>query len=242
MAIQILMPMGGLGSRFSEQGYSVPKPLIEVDGKPMFMRALESFESLAEPIFIFVLRKEQVDTYELDKKILASLPDAKISILDHNTGGAVETCMVAKEHIDDDLPIIIADCDIYFESSEYFSKINQSQMDGLLLTFDSDHPRYSYVEIDKLGQVIRTAEKVVISNNAILGGYYFKSGLLFKTLANKFLSDELPKNLKEYFVSHLFNILIEQKGIVKIANVDKKNIFGTPEELNAYLESKKENS
>ncbi len=71
-----------------------------------------------------------------------------------------------------------------------------------ILTFDADHPRYSYVELDENGTAIRTAEKVVISNNAILGGYYFKSGRLFKSLAHSFVDNPLPEDLKEYFVSH----------------------------------------
>lgn len=239
MPTQILMPMGGLGSRFSKQGYTLPKPLIEVDGKPMFLRALESFNTLADPVFIFVLRKEQVEQYSLDKQILAHLPEAKISILDHDTRGAVETCMIAKEDIDDATPIIIADCDIYFESSEYFSKIRSTNADGLLLTFNSDHPRYSYVEVGESGHAIKTAEKVVISNHAILGGYFFKSGLLFKKIAEEFLAASLPEGLKEYYVSHLFNIILAQNGIVEIANVDVMHIFGTPEELNSYLEKSK---
>jgi NDP-sugar pyrophosphorylase family protein len=234
--VQILMPLGGLGSRFAEQGYTVPKPLIEVDGKPMFMKALDSFSSLNNAEYIFVVRREQVDQYKIDDQIRQQLPDAKVTVLESNTRGAVETCLLAKNDIDPDLPLIIADCDIYFESSEYFKKISAGQSDALLLTFNSDHPRYSYVEIGDNGHAVRTAEKIVISNNAILGGYFFKTGELFKSLAEEFVSQPLPAGLKEYFVSHLFNIIIDRGGIVNIAQVDTMHIFGTPEELNAYLE------
>lgn len=235
---QILMPMGGLGSRFAEQGYDIPKPLIKVDNKPMFIRALESFSSLENPVYIFVVRREHVEKYQIDQQIKDQLPNAKISILDHNTRGAVETCLIAKENIDESLPLIIADCDIYFESTEYFNKIAEGIADGLLLTFSSNHPRYSYVELGSGGEAIRTAEKIVISNNAILGGYYFKSGKAFKDISATFLKNDLPKGLKEYFVSHLFNMLIEAGKRVEIASVDQKYIFGTPEELQEYNESK----
>jgi dTDP-glucose pyrophosphorylase len=233
-SVQILMPMGGLGSRFAEKGYTTPKPLIPVDGKPMFMRALDSFSTLQNPINLFVLRQDHIDQYQLDAQIKAELPGAKIAILKNDTRGAVETCLLAKDLIDDDLPIIIADCDIYFESKEYFEKIETGNNDGLLLTFDADHPRYSYVEIDADGKAVRTAEKVVISNHAILGGYFFASGKLFKKLATDFVGGNLPDGLKEYFVSHLFNMLIDQGGNVGIATVDSMHIFGTPEELSAY--------
>ncbi len=241
MTLQILMPMGGLGSRFAKEGYTTPKPLIEVDGKPMFMRALDSFATQNDATYIFVIRAEHVAQYDLANQIKKHLPSAKIAILDHDTGGAVESCMIARDLIDDNLPISVADCDIYFESKVYFDKINgepTSVPDGMLLTFPADDPRYSYVELDTSGHAIRTAEKVVISNHAILGGYFFKSGKLFKELADEFLSQPLPENIKEYFMSHLFNLLLERGGKIEIANIDKKYIFGTPEELQAYFDGK----
>ncbi len=237
--LQVLMPMGGLGSRFTAAGYTTPKPLIEVDGKPMFMRALESFSKLGNVQHIFVIRNDQDNTFGLSSKILDQLPGAKICILDHDTNGAVESCLAAKEFIDDDTAISIADCDIYFESKEYFRKaIAKDKPDGMLLTFHSNDPRYSYAEKDSKGNVIRTAEKIAISNNAILGGYYFSSGRLFKNLAETFMLSPLPAHLKEYYISHLFNILVERNGHIEIANIDKRYIFGTPEELQEYLEGK----
>jgi dTDP-glucose pyrophosphorylase len=238
--IQVLMPMGGLGSRFAKEGYTTPKPLIEVDSKPMFMKALDSFASVdADDIqHIFVIRTEHDEKYDLANQIRQQLPDAKIVLLDHDTRGAVETCLVAKDVIDDSLPIVIADCDIYFESSQYFEKVNNVEnngIDAMLLTFTSNDPRYSYVELDDSGKAVRTAEKVVISNHAILGGYFFRSGTLFKDLADDFLSSGLPEDLKEYFMSHLFNILLSRSGSIEIADIDVMHIFGTPEELNQYL-------
>jgi dTDP-glucose pyrophosphorylase len=236
--LQVLMPMGGLGSRFAKAGYTTPKALIEVDGKPMFMRALDSFAGIPDIQHIFVIRQEHVEAYDLESRIRQQLPDAKIAILDHDTGGAVETCLIGKELIDDNLPITIADCDIFFQSKTYFDKIAEIEAtgkpDGMLLTFPSDDPRYSYVELDAKGKAVRTAEKVVISNHAILGGYFFRSGTLFKELAEKFMADGLPDGLKEYFMSHLFNMLLERGGDIEIADIDVMHIFGTPEELDAY--------
>jgi dTDP-glucose pyrophosphorylase len=237
--IQILMPMGGLGSRFADQGYTTPKALIPVDGKPMFKRALDSFTPLGGASYLFVIRREHEDQYQLGNQIRKELPGAKITILDGNTRGAAETAMMATADIDDDLPIIIADCDIYFESQEYMDKIHQvittGKPDGMLLTFNSSEPRFSYVALNETGKAVRTAEKVVISNHAILGGYFFRSGKLFKELGADFLAHDLPDGLKEYFMSHLFNILLEKNGEIEIATIDKMHVFGTPEELNAYF-------
>jgi len=234
--LQVLMPMGGLGSRFTDAGYTTPKPLIEVDGVPMFIRALQSFKSVPSIKHIFVIRKEHDERYNLKNSILAQLPDSSVHILDHDTQGAVETCLIAANSIESSLPIAVADCDIYFESSAYVNKIGNSSVDGMLLTFTSDDPRYSYVKTNSDGYATETAEKIVISNNAILGGYYFKSGELFLDLANEFITSGLPENLKEYYMSHLFNILINRGGAIEVAPVDVKYIFGTPEELNNYLE------
>lgn len=237
--LQVLMPMGGLGSRFTKLGYKTPKPLIEVDGKPMFMRALDSFSKITNIQHIFVIRKEHDLAYNLSKRIKDQLPNAKISILDHDTKGAVETCLIAEGFIDDNLPITIADCDIYFESTTYFKKINNLQnsdtIDAMLLTFPSSDARYSYVELDGSDKAIRTAEKVVISNHAILGGYFFKSGKLFKETAKEFMESGLPVGLKEFYMSHIFNILIKKGNTISIADIDIMHIFGTPDELNAYL-------
>lgn len=237
--LQVLMPMGGLGSRFANQGYTTPKPLISVDGKPMFMRALDSFKTVENVTYIFVIRKEHNDAYDLANKIYDQISNARIAILDHNTDGAVATCMIAKDLIDNELPITIADCDIYFESKQYFEVLKPTNLknmpDGMLLTFEAHDPRYSYAELNAAGQVVRTAEKIVISSHAILGGYFFRSGELFKKLANTFLKEPLPPGLKEYYLSHLFNILLEQQGQIQIAHTDTMFIFGTPEELNAYF-------
>ncbi len=234
--LQVLMPMGGLGSRFADAGYATPKPLIEVDGKPMFLRALDSFKSVQDIQHIFVIRKEHDEKYNLASEIQTKLPGAKIAILDHDTRGAVETCLVAESYIVESLPLTVADCDIYFESQMYFNKMTQPELpDGMLLTFNSNDPRYSYVELDSSGKVLRTAEKVVVSNHALLGGYFFRSGAIFKNTAKKFVSDPLPAGLKEYYMSHLFNMLLEKNARVEVANVDAMHIFGTPEELNAYL-------
>lgn len=237
--LQILMPMGGLGSRFTKAGYKTPKPLIQVDGKPMFMKALDSFSDFKDVDYIFVIRKDQNENYDLANQILKLIPEAKISILSNNTGGAVESCLHAEKYIKDESPIIIADCDIFFKSSEYITKIEYAQLhgtpDAIILCFESSDPRYSYAKLDEKNNVVATAEKIVISNNAILGGYYFNKGGLFKQLSREFTENELPQNLKEYYLSHLFNMLIEKSGKIEIAKIDLMHIFGTPEELNNYL-------
>lgn len=239
--LQILMPMGGLGQRFRDAGIDTPKPLIDVNGTPMFKKALASYDDYpGEKRHIFVIRKDTDKQYNLANQIKEILPDAQIKVLDHNTRGAVETCMIAEEFIDPDLPLVIIDCDIAFDAGNYFELIQQSiqnnSYDGLLLSFDSDQPRYSYAEIDENNIVRRTAEKVVISNNALMGAYFFTNASNFLDAAHQLMSDDISESMKEYYVSLIYNILIENNKRIGLAK-GTFYCFGTPEELRAYLET-----
>ena len=239
--LQILMPMGGLGQRFRDAGISTPKPLSDVLGTPMFKRALASYDSYpGEKVHIFVIRKDTDDEYHLAEQIREILPGAKIKVLDYDTHGAVETCMVAEDFISPDLPLVIMDCDIAFDAGNYFELIQQSindnTYDGLLLSFDSQNARYSYAEVDENSIVIRTAEKNVISNNALMGAYFFTAAENFLNAAHQLLSIEISDTMKEYYVSLIFNILIHDNKQIGLAK-GKFYCFGTPEELESYFAS-----
>jgi dTDP-glucose pyrophosphorylase len=239
--LQILMPMGGLGQRFRDAGINTPKPLIDVNGTPMFQKALAAYDSYqGEKRHIFVIRKDTDEEYGLAEQILALIPAAKIKILDHDTRGAVETCLVAEEFIDPNLPLVIMDCDISFDAGNYFELINEAiendSYDGLLLSFQSSDPRYSFAEINENNIVTRTAEKVAISNNALMGAYFFTHASSFLDAAHSLVSQEISMNMKEYYVSLIYNILIEERKNIGLAQ-GTFYCFGTPEELNAYLAS-----
>ena len=239
-ALQILMPMGGLGQRFRDQGYDTPKPLINVDGVAMFQKALAAYDNYeGEKRHLFVIRKDTDEEYGLADQIKTILPDAKINILDHNTGGAVETCLIAEDLIDPELPLVIMDCDITFNAPHYFEKmkeaVDEDKFDGLLLSFTSSDPRYSFAEVNESEMVIRTAEKVAISDNALMGAYFFTKASIFLDAAHELVNRQLDETMKEYFVSLIYNILIESNRRVGLAKGSFTS-FGTPEELQAYFD------
>lgn len=233
--ITILMPMGGLGKRFVDAGYATPKPMITINGKPMFLRALESFPSSWKVRNVFVIRQDQEDSYGLSRLIDSACPNAQIAILTDNTRGTVETCLLAEDLIDFNLPVIIADCDTRFQSRAYIEAIESQSYDGVLAGFESSDARYSFAEVTDNGEVLKTAEKVPISTHALLGGYYFRSGELFLNLAKHFVSNDLGEGLKEFYVSHLYNMLLHDGGHVGFAEAEHFDIWGTPEELMKYL-------
>jgi NDP-sugar pyrophosphorylase family protein len=233
--LQILMPMGGLGRRFRDVGVNTPKPLIPVLGVPMFKRALASFDAYeGKKTLIVVVREDADREFDLAKLVTEAQPSATVVMLDHDTRGAVETCMAAEDVLDPDLPLVIMDCDIAFSSPSYFQAIEEAVsgggMDGLLLTFNSTDPRYSFAELDETGRVIRTAEKEPISANALMGAYFFTRAATFLRGAKALMDRQISEQMKEYYVSLVFNELIESGLAVGSASGDLYS-FGTPEEL-----------
>lgn len=241
-ALHIIMPMAGEGSRFRNAGWTTPKPLIELKGKPLFVRAIESVKvDGAEMKYSFIVRQEFIDDYGVDKAITEILPDAKIYSVKQTTRGAVETCLIAEDGIADDDAVVVMDCDLEFRSADYQRLISDALMlpageacGGALVSFESSEPRYSYAELDDNGLVKRTAEKEPISNHALCGAYFFASGKEFKTVAHMLLDE--PVMLKpEFYVSLLYNYLLRNGSPVRLATMEMYHSYGTPDELKNYL-------
>jgi NDP-sugar pyrophosphorylase family protein len=239
--LQILMPMGGLGSRFSKEGFVTPKPLIPVDGVPMFRRAIASFDGIEAPkTFTFVIRQEHVDHYKLDELITQALPEAVVVVIPELTRGAAETAAMAYPRLSPDDPVVIMDCDFAFTSQAYAQMVTdvlagKSEVGGGLLTFESQDPRYSYAATGPDGYVTRTAEKQVISSHAIWGAYFFTAARTFADATEELMRRPLSETMKEYYISFVYGLLLERGEKILSAPVDEFHSFGTPEELDAYV-------
>ncbi len=227
--LHLVMPMGGRGQRFFENGFITPKPLIEIKGKPFFYWAAMSVRKFLECDITFVVLQEHVTDFAIDKKILSYFPDAQIVIIPEVLAGAVLTCMKGAESFSDGLPVVFNDCDHMFRCDALTSltEHQKAAFDGLLLTFSSDSPKFSYAECDKNGFVCRTVEKKVISNDAICGAYYFRNKDVFLKNAAVYLEN---CQYSEYFMSGVYNCM--QKNGLKsgILRTDFHVSFGTPEE------------
>lgn len=232
--------MAGEGSRFRNAGWTTPKPLIELKGKPLFVRAIESVKVDGAPMkYSLIVRKEHIDEYGIDSGIHEILPDAMVYSVEKTTRGAVETCLIAENGIDDDDAVVVMDCDLEFRSEAYKriiedSLLNSNAQGGALVSFESQEPKYSYAELNADGNVLRTAEKEVISNHALCGAYFFASGKEFKEVAHRLLDE--PVMLKpEFYVSLLYNYLLAKGDMVKLAPMEDYRSYGTPEELKKWL-------
>ena len=234
--IHLIMPMAGHGSRFSKEGYDFPKPMIKIYKHPFFYWSTRSIEKFVEIETIdFVVLQEHVKKYQIDKEILKYFPKAKICILEEVTQGAVITCMKGIEQIDDDLPVLFNDCDHLFKSdvfNQFCAKGIDENIDGILLTFVSDEAKYSFVGKDEKGNVTCTVEKEVISEEAICGCYYFRNKSVFMDAAEEYLE---KCNYSEYFMSGVYNVLLEKNYHIKSMKTDFHVPFGVPEE---YEEAK----
>jgi len=236
------MPMAGEGSRFLKEGWTTPKPLIELKGVPLFKRAIGSVAVDGAPMkYSFIVRKEHIDHYHIEDQIKAMLPDANVFFVEKTTRGAVETCLIAKPAIADEDSIVVMDCDLEFRSKRFTRDIKnileqpiEVVNGGLLVSFESTEPRYSYAEVDENMIVKRTAEKEVISNHALCGAYFFSSAKGFLKAAYQLLNEPVFTK-PEYFVSLLYNYLLADGEMVRLATMEEYYSYGTPEELKRYI-------
>lgn len=240
--LHIIMPMAGEGSRFLKEGWTTPKPLIELKGQPLFKHAISSVtDKEIQMKYSFIVRQEHIDKYQIDDGIKSFLPEANVFSVMKTTRGAVETCLMAESAIADDDAVIVMDCDLEFRSKKFIEIIKrilstpiEDAEGGALVSFYSNEPRYSYAEIGENGYVVRTAEKEVISSHALCGAYLFSSGKRFRQIAHQLL-DEPVFTKPEYYVSLLFNYLLKDGEKVELAPMEEYYSYGTPEELSRYL-------
>jgi len=236
--MNILIPMAGAGSRFEQAGYSFPKPLIEVKGKPMIQVVVENLN--IEANFIYVVQKSHRKKYNLDALLNLITPGCKIVEVDGITEGAACTALKAKEFIDNEYPLFFANSDQYVEwdSNEFMYKMNESNSDGGIVTFEATHPKWSFAKVNENGLVVEVAEKNPISNIATVGYYYWKKGSDFVKYSEMMIERNIRVN-NEFYVCPVFNLAIEENKQIRTYQANKMWGLGTPEDLNYFLEKYK---
>ena len=238
--IHLIMPMAGAGSRFAKMGFELPKPLIEIQGKPFLYWSTKSIEKFVDvEDIIFIVLKEHIEKFKIDEEIKKYFPQSKIVVIPKVLDGAVLTCMEGIKEIKDNKPILFNDCDHMFKCekfNDYCNKGDFEEIDGALLTFYSNEPKYSFLELDEDGYVKRTVEKEAISNLAICGAYYFKNKEVFEKASQIYLKN---CDYNEFFVSGLYNIIIKKNKKIKQFPVDFHIPFGTPDEYKEAMKSDK---
>ena len=236
--LNVLIPMAGAGSRFEAAGYTFPKPLIDVNNKPMIQVVVDNLNIDAN--YIYVVQKSHREKYNLDTLLNLITPGCKIVETDGLTEGAACTALLAKEYINTDAPLFFANSDQFVEwdSNEFMYKMNETNADGGIVTFKAIHPKWSFAKIDELGLVTEVAEKNPISDNATVGYYFWKHGSDFVSYAEQMIVKDIRVN-NEFYVCPVFNQAIEDGKEIRTFNIDKMWGLGTPEDLRYFIENKK---
>lgn len=236
--LNVLIPMAGAGSRFEQAGYTFPKPLIEVKNKPMIQVVVDNLNIKAN--YIYIVQKKHREKYNLDTLLNLLTPECKIVEVDGLTEGAACTALLAKEFIDNDAPLFFANSDQFVEwdSNEFMYKMNETNADGGIVTFEATHPKWSFAKIDDKGLVTEVAEKNPISNIATVGYYYWKHGSDFVKYAEQMIDKNIRVN-NEFYVCPVFNEAVGDNKQIRTFNVEGMWGLGTPEDLKYYLENYK---
>lgn len=237
--LNVLIPMAGAGSRFAQQGYTFPKPLIEVNGKPMIQVVVENLN--IEANYIFLVQKEHYEKYNLKFLLNLIAPNCTIVQIDGITEGAACTTLLAKDLINNDSPLLTVNSDQFIEwnSNECMYAFSADDIDGGILTFKATHPKWSYAQLGDDGFVSEVAEKKVISDNATVGLYYWRNGSEYVKYAEQMIEKNIRVN-NEFYVCPVFNEAIQDGKKVKIKPVPGMWGIGTPEDLDYFLKNYKE--
>jgi len=237
--IEIVVPMAGRGSRFAAVGYRSPKPLIDVLGKPMIERVIENLRPSRPHRFTFVVLREHVETLGVRETLERCAPGCTIVPIDEVTEGAACTVLLAEHAWSPSSPLLIANSDQWVDGGidPFLEAWASSGADGFVMTMTADDPKWSYVELDERGGVIRLVEKEVVSNEATVGIYAFARAEVFGAAARTMIAAEDRVN-GEFYVAPTYNYVLRDHYSVGWFNVGSEGNgmygLGTPGDLGAF--------
>lgn len=233
--INIVIPLAGYGSRYADAGYVFPKPLIEVKGeKPMIQVVVENLQ--VDGHFIFIVQREHCKKYHLKHTLNLIAPGCDIIEIDGVTEGAACTVLKAKEFIDNETPLLMANSDQFLEwdANAFLYCMDSEGVDGGISTFTNTHPKWSYAKLDAQDAFVeRVAEKDPISTHATTGVYYWAHGKEFVKYANQMIEKDIRTN-NEFYVCPVFNEAINAGLSIKIKDCSHMWGLGIPEDLKYF--------
>ncbi len=228
----ILIPCAGRGQRFIDAGYKIPKPLIDVCGKPMIQRVVESLGINAH--YIFCILKEHEKTYNVSKILRSMKPDYDMVLVDDITSGAVSTCLLAEKYIDKDKPLIIANSDQIVQYNKPLFIGSTLYYHGAVLTFPANDPKWSYVLTDDDNKILAVKEKQVISTKANVGVYGWRKAGDFIWSAKELIARDIRTN-GEFYIAETYNVLLQDGCYIKAVQCDEFLGCGVPSDLETTI-------
>jgi NDP-sugar pyrophosphorylase family protein len=242
--MQIVIPMSGSGNRFREAGYASPKPLIEVDGRPIIEHVVSMFPG--EKNFIFICSEEHLATTNMKATLNRIAPEGKIVPIKPHKLGPVYAVLMAKDYVQDNLPTVVSYCDYYaaWDYDHFKQTMSQLNCDGSVPCYRGFHPHlilpnlYAGVRTNEKMELVEIREKYSFTENKMdtwqsSGAYYFRTGALVKKYFQR-LMDRKISCKDEYYVSLVYNLLVEDGLTTHVYPQEYFCQWGTPQDLEIY--------
>lgn len=239
----VFVPMAGFGDRYMRAGYTKPKPLIDIDGRPMIERVLEAFP--ADVKLLFGVNRRHAEETEVVSVLRKLRPRAKIVVLEPHKDGPIQTLLSCAEDLPDDEDVLLNYCDFGVRwSFDAFTKwLDAGKWEGAMTAYRGFHPHslgptlYAYMR-NEGDRVIEIREKHHFTKNkfeeyASSGLYWFRRGADMKRIAREMVASGKRVN-GEFYVSMAMQHLIEQGGKVGVYELERFFQWGTPEDLRDY--------
>lgn len=235
--LNIVVPMAGNGSRFKAAGYDLPKPLIDIHGRPMIEYVTKNIKPKCEHRFIYVCQEQHLRKYSLKEKLERMSPGCQIVVVDHITEGAACTVLLAKEYFDNEDALMIANSDQFVDTDINRYLAMTENFDGLIMTMPASDPKWSFIKYDSNGLVTLVREKEVISDQATVGIYNYKHGSDFVKYANQMINKEIRVN-HEFYVAPVYNEMIADGKKIGFCDVGESMYgLGVPEDLSFFVQA-----
>ena len=239
--IDVVITMGGLGSRFRKAGYTVPKYMIEAKGKTLFEWSMISLDGYKKDVnqYIFIAMKEEgidMEGFIKEKCQELEIDNYHLILLDYLTDGQATTATLAEKYWNKEHALLIYNIDTYVEPGQMNSE--ELKGDGFIPCFKAEGDHWSFVRLDEQERVVEIKEKQRISDHCTLGAYYFKTCGLYKKLYDEYYSEEKNLVKGEKYVAPLYDYLLSKGGEIYISDIapERVHVLGTPEELECFLE------
>ncbi len=239
--IDVVITMGGLGSRFRKAGYTVPKYMIEAKGKTLFEWSMISLDGYKKDVnqYIFIAMKEEgidMEGFIKEKCQKLEIVNYHLILLDYLTDGQATTATLAEKYWNKEHALLIYNIDTYVEPGQMNSE--ELKGDGFIPCFKAEGDHWSFVRLDEQERVVEIKEKQRISDHCTLGAYYFKTCGLYKKLYDEYYSEEKNLIKGEKYVAPLYDYLLSKGGEIYISDIapERVHVLGTPEELQYFLE------
>lgn len=238
--LNIVIPMAGLGSRFTAAGYMTPKPLIPLHGVPMIKVVIDNLAPKRPHRFIFIVQKAWLDEYGMEVKLKSFSDSAEVIAINYITEGQVCTALLGKKFFNNDEPLMTANCDQYVDVdiNDYLEDMDRRKLDGLIMTMKATDPKWSYAKTDSSGLVLETAEKKAISPDATVGIFNFRHGSDLVRSAERMIANDLRVN-NEFYTCPCYNYLVKEGKRIGIYPIGQEGDgmygLGIPADLEYFI-------